>query len=372
MEGERDARACLKRGGAVAARLPGFRTRAEQLEMTAAVEEALAGGRHLVVEAGTGVGKTFAYLVPLLLHVARGGGPAVVATRTIALQEQLVGKDIPLLAGALGLEGLPVALAKGRGNYVCLRRMELAWKEGRGLLATEEELAQLGRVREWAFSSRDGTLSDLGFRPSADVWEAVRAEQGNCLHKRCRFYEPCPYQRSRREMHAARVIVANHALVLADLALRQAGKSFLPDYETLVVDEAHELEESAAESFGVSVSRVAFSRQIARVFSLLPRVGGGDALRGVAGEVAEGAKGLFESAARLRGEAAERRLTAPGEFADPLSEPLGRLVASMRARLASISDMELAFEWKARAGRLEELGEAVRLVHQLADSSHVC
>jgi len=220
----------------VARALPGFTPRREQLEMAAAVEEALAAPRHLVVEAGTGVGKSFGYLVPLLLHVDGGGGPAVIATRTIALQEQLVGKDLPLLLGALGLGRLKVALAKGRGNYVCRRRCEMAVEEGRGLFGDVGKRKELRRIREWAETSQDGSLADLPFRPATDVWDAAKAESGNCLHKQCRFYETCAYQRSRRELYGAQLIVANHALVFADLALREAGAKILPDYRCLVLD----------------------------------------------------------------------------------------------------------------------------------------
>ena len=234
--------------------------------MADAVEEAFAEGHHLVVEAGTGVGKSFAYLIPALLQAAHGEegqGPIVIATRTIALQEQLVERDIPLLLKALDLD-LKVSLAKGRGNYVCLRRLEMAAAEGAGLFENLIEIEQLQRIREWAHHSRDGSRADLEFRPLPDVWEAVRAEAGNCLHKACPHYQPCAYQRSRRQLYDADILVANHALVLADLALRQAGASFLPDYSCLVLDEAHEIEDGAAEYFGVRVSSIGINRLLGR------------------------------------------------------------------------------------------------------------
>ena len=148
---------CLGPGSPVATALPGFRPREVQIRMAGAVEEALADGHHLVVEAGTGVGKSFAYLVPALLAAAQGDGPILVATRTIALQEQLVERDIPFLLDALQLDRVPVALAKGRGNYVCLRRLEAATVEGTGLFEDPAKLAQLDRIRIWAQESGDGT-----------------------------------------------------------------------------------------------------------------------------------------------------------------------------------------------------------------------
>ena len=369
------AEECLAPEGPVARTLPGFVDRPEQRTMAAAVEEALAGSRHLVVEAGTGVGKSFAYLVPALLHASRGGGPVVVATRTIALQEQLVERDIPILLKALGLDSMRVALAKGRGNYVCLRRLELARGEGATLFEGRTENAQLERVHEWAQRSVDGSLADLEFRPAPAVWEAVRAEQGNCMHKRCRFYQPCAYQRSRREMYGADVLVANHALVLVDLVLREAGARYLPDYEILILDEAHGLEEGASSHFGARVGGPALFRLLARLRGrrgrskggLLARVQGPHAVRDQIGAVEAAGKQLFLNAARLRGDRKEVRLRRPGEIDNPLSSPLRTLVGSMRDFHSKIRDPEAALEWKSRSERLDEYLSSLDVVHGLLD-----
>ena len=367
------ARDCLAADSAVARALPGFRPRPEQLEMAAAVEESIADGRHLVVEAGTGVGKSFAYLVPALLHLAEGGGPVLVATRTIALQEQLVERDIPLLLEALGLERLRVALAKGRGNYVCRRRLEMAHAEGPGLFEDPALLEQLDVLHKWARKSCDGSLADLAFRPRAQVWDAVKAESGNCLHQRCPFFKPCAYQHSRREMYGANLIVANHALVLSDLALRQSGASFLPDYEVLVLDEAHGLEEGAAEHFGAYVSPIGIARQLGRFMGARRRTGlfgkaeVGSDLYELLEAVRDAARTLFENVSGFRGGASERRLRGPGEFGDPLTKPLDALVRALRARHESIEDPGLGLEWRARTDRLEETCHAVELIHGAAE-----
>ncbi|MCK6458955.1 MAG: ATP-dependent DNA helicase [Planctomycetes bacterium] len=345
--------------------------------MAAAVETALSEGRHLVVEAGTGVGKSFAYLVPALLHLGGSGGPVVVATRTIALQEQLVGKDIPMLLDALGMRDLKVALAKGRGNYVCRRRTEMAFEESRGLFEEPAKVEEVGRVREWAEASADGSLADIPFRPSSDVWEACRAESGNCLHKQCRFYDACAYQRSRREMYSARLIVANHALVFADLALREAGVKLLPDYECIVLDEAHAIEDDAAEHFGARVSPFGIARVLGRFMGAKRRTGlfgraevGPDLYDGV--EEARGAlRRLFEGVDRFRAGESEKRIRAAGAFEEPLTEPLARLLGKLRDRHASIEDPGLALEWKSRTDRLEEDLHAIRLVHGVLDREYV-
>ncbi len=372
-----DAASVLSPGGAVAAALPGFRPRAEQQEMAAVVERALVEGRKLVVEAGTGVGKSFAYLVPLLMHLEGGGGSVVVATRTIALQEQLVGKDLPFLLEAMRPRAVRVALAKGRGNYVCLRRLELAHQEGGGLFREAEARQQVNRLHAWGRQSVDGSLADLAFRPLPEVWDAVKAEQGNCLHQRCRFFAPCGYQRSRREIAEANLLVANHALVFADLLLREAGGQILPDYDVLVLDEAHGLEEGAAEHFGLSVSQVAVTRQLARLVGtrksggLLGRVSGTEPFKPLVAAVRDAAEELFAGLGRLRGQRPEVRLRQPGEFDDPLNKPLGQLLRALRRKHAEIQDVEVALEWKARMARLEEIQQAVELIHGLVDGELV-
>jgi len=357
----------------VAPALRGFSPRPEQLSMAEAVEEALAEGRHLVVEAGTGVGKSFAYLVPALLHLGGPRGPVVVATRTIALQEQLVTKDIPLLLKALGMHDLKVALAKGRGNYVCRRRTEMAFEEARGLFEDPAKVSEIARVRDWAAKSEDGSLADLPFRPSPEAWDACKAESGNCLHRQCPFYDGCAYQRSRRELYGARLIVANHALVFADLALREAGAKLLPDYDGIVLDEAHAIEEEAAENFGAQVSPYGVARQLGRFMGARRRTGlfgraeVAPELYDLVEEVRRGLRGLFESVDRFRAGENEKRMREPHAFEDPMTEPLSRLLVGLRERHGSIEDPGLALEWKSRTDRLEESLHAVRLVHGLFD-----
>jgi len=357
--------------------LQGFSPRGEQLSMTLAVEKALSESRHLVVEAGTGVGKSFAYLVPALLHVGGAGGPVVVATRTIALQEQLVRKDIPLLLDVLGMRDLKVALAKGRGNYVCRRRTEMAHEEAGGLFEDPARLAEIAAIREWAQKSADGSLADLPFRPSSDVWDACKAESGNCLHKQCPFYEGCAYQRSRREMYGARLVIANHALVFSDLALREAGVKLLPDYDGIVLDEAHAIEDGAAEHFGARVSPYGVARQLGRFMGARRRTGlfgraevGADLYEAVE-EVRGGLRGLFEGVDRFRAGENEKRLRQEGAFEDLLTGPLAGLLAKLRERHAAIEDPGLALEWKSRTDRLEEDLHAVRLVHGVLDKDLV-
>ncbi len=360
---------CLGEGSPVAAALAGYRVRPQQLEMAAAVETAIAERHHLVVEAGTGVGKSFAYLVPALQHVAEGGGKVVIATRTIALQEQLVERDLPFLLEVLGLENVTVALAKGRSNYVCRRRTEMAAEEGARLFDNPDHLRQLQQIRAWAEVSDEGSRSTLPFRPDPAVWENTCAEAGNCLQKRCPFFATCAYQSSRRRLYSAQILVANHALVLSDLALRARGVQILPDYDVLVLDEAHELEEGTAEYFGARVTPLSISRQLNRFSAprkrsgLFERVEVGRALYDLLEGTREASREFFGELDKMRGKRGELRLTAPESFPAHVRTPLRLLVDKLAEEQPRIEDEGLGLEWGSRTARLAETLEAISMMH---------
>ncbi|MEK6259232.1 MAG: helicase C-terminal domain-containing protein [Planctomycetota bacterium] len=227
--------------------------------MASAVEHAIARGEHLIVEAGTGTGKSFAYLVPAILAATAGQGEGgarrkiVISTHTISLQEQLIAKDIPFLNAVLPVE-FSAVLVKGRSNYVSLRRMKGAVERSHALFSKPEELEHLQQIVEWSRSTGDGSLSDLSFKPLPQVWDEARSEHGNCLGKSCPTYDSCLYYRARRRIWNADLLVVNHALFFADLALRREGASVLPDYDVVIFDEAHTLEQVAADHLGLSVT----------------------------------------------------------------------------------------------------------------------
>ncbi len=251
----------LATDGPLARRLPGYESRPQQHEMAVAIAEAFAAGQHLAVEAGTGVGKTFGYLLPAIEQVACPGDQSpddrprrvVVSTHTIALQEQLIDKDLPFLREALDVE-FTAELVKGRSNYVGLRRLKQASGRQKSLFGTGTQLAALHTIEDWAYQTQDGSLSDLAETPSLDIWEKVRSEHGNCLGRRCEFYEQCFYQRARRRAERAQILVVNHALLVSDLVLRREGANVLPDYDLAIIDEAHTLAQVAADHFGLNVS----------------------------------------------------------------------------------------------------------------------
>jgi len=219
--------------------------------MAVVVQRAFLQKRHLVVEAGTGIGKSFAYLVPAIDIVHRLGVKVLISTFTITLQEQLINKDLPFLADSLPL-AFTAVLAKGRGNYLCRRRLEFALRGRKRLF--DDIGSGLAAIKNWADSTEDGSLSDISFQPRSVIWDAVKSEHGNCRGRKCPYSQECFYQRARRELESADIIVANHALMFSDLALKQQGTSVLPDYRFVCVDEAHNVEGVAEDHFGIDIS----------------------------------------------------------------------------------------------------------------------
>ena len=243
-------------GGAIGRAFAGYERREQQVKMAGAVQRAFAAKRHLVVEAGTGVGKSLAYLVPAIERASSGPagqapGRVVISTFTINLQEQLINKDIPCLGESLPWQ-FNAALAKGRANYLCKRRLEFALRRQMGLF--DQFGAALSEISNWAAKTRDGSLSDLTFIPDARVWDAVKSENGNCRGRRCGHFAGCFCQRAKRELENANVIVTNHALLFSDLVLREEDVSILPDYKWVIIDEAHNIERVAEEHFGIDIS----------------------------------------------------------------------------------------------------------------------
>ncbi len=243
------AAAALGADGPLAARLPGFRPRAVQQAMARRVAEVLEARGTLIAESATGTGKTLAYLVPALLC----GDKVLVSTGTRHLQEQLYYRDLPLVRAALG-RPVTAALLKGRSNYLCLYRLE--WHAVPSLALDGTPAALLEAVRLWAQATRSGDIAELhGVPEDSEVWPLVTSTADNCLGSGCPHYEACFVNRARRAALAADVVVVNHHLFFADLALREEGfGQLLPGVEAVIFDEAHQLPEVAAQFFGVSVS----------------------------------------------------------------------------------------------------------------------
>ncbi len=259
-------------GGAIARRLPSYEHRVEQLAMAGAVARAIEGPNHLIVEAGTGVGKSFAYLVPAIQATADPKTKVVVSTHTIALQEQLLSKDIPFLRSVMPQE-FSAVLVKGRSNYISLRRLDVAVKRQDALFQRPEEFDQLATIRMWSMRTADGSRSDLDVRPLPSVWEAIQSEDDNCLGRECPNHQECFFYKARRRMRSANVLVVNHALFVADLALRGEGHGLLPDYQIAIIDEAHTLESVAGEHLGLQLTNLGVDYTLGRLYSERTRKG---------------------------------------------------------------------------------------------------
>ncbi len=255
-------------GGPVSRQLPQFEFRPPQLEMIRVVSRAINEDKIALVEAGTGTGKTFAYLFPAISHALANKERVVVSTNTINLQEQIIHKDLPILQAILPSKFRAV-LVKGRSNYACKRKLREAQRD-LNLFSEEGDAAELRALLEWAKTTADGSRSDLNFEPRPQVWEKIQSESDTTLRTRCPFYNECFFYQARRRAAGAEVLVANHHLLFSDLALRAAvgasENAILPKYHRIVFDEAHNLEEVATQYFGSAVTYLGTRRILGRLF----------------------------------------------------------------------------------------------------------
>ncbi len=269
-----------------------FEARPQQRSMALRTMETFDARAHLLVEAGTGTGKSFAYLLPAALRAVLFGETVVISTHTISLQEQLVAKDIPLVQRVLelliesgdladtmssapdgALHELRPVLVKGRGNYVSIRRLRMASERQEKLFSDPAQRRSLHQIEDWAYSTTDGTLSSLPPIERMGIWDKVQSDSGNCMGKKCPNYDACFYQSARRKMEGANLLVCNHALFFSDLALRSQDAGFLPAYQHVIFDEAHNVEEVAGEHFGASLGEGRVQHLLTTLYQ--PRTGKG-------------------------------------------------------------------------------------------------
>src|SRR5881227_3443412 len=339
-----------------------FEFRPQQQEMAAAVARTLEEERHLVVEAGTGVGKSLAYLAPAILFALEQHKKAIISTHTINLQEQLIHKDIPILKKMLPIE-FEAALMKGRQNYVCPRRLERALQSSKELF-TGPETNELNRIVEWASKTRDGSLSDLSIEPDPRVWAQVCSEAHICTQKTCGQNPRCFYQQARKKLLAADVIVLNHTLLFILLgspdqqAERESGFLFPNDF--IIFDEAHTVEQVASKQIGIGVSQYGLRSTIQRLYNARTRKGLFTVMRDATGvrlaaELVDELDRFFaaiESSCDFR-KGREFRVRAPEFVPDAIT---GRLTG-LQARIAEVARRADDEFLKAE---LQELGRRIR------------
>jgi ATP-dependent DNA helicase DinG len=380
--------AILGPDGAIARGLHNYEYRPQQMQMAQAVEHAIACRSHLMVEAGTGVGKTFAYLVPAIQ--AAIGDPdcrVVISTNTISLQEQLIQKDIPFLQSVL--PPFRSVLVKGRSNYISMRRLRVAWQHAGNLFGEDGAIEQLHQIGQWANHTKDGSRSDLDFEPRPSVWSQIESDSNICLGRKCPTYASCFYFKARRQMQEAHLLVVNHALLFRDLALRRTGSDFglLPKYRVAILDEGHTLEDIAAQHFGLQVSSTQLEYLLNRLFSprtqrgLLVFHGTGEAMRQVsqtrlaAEQFFAAVLGWISRHTPTNGRQQFAafadtmfRVREPASVPDMLSEELKKLASCLDTIAAKVKREEEQIELKAAAERSGTLAVALEqwLSQQLA------
>ncbi len=371
----------LSPGGVFSQYLDNFESRNEQLEMLQAVTNAISGSQHLMVEAGTGIGKSYAYLVPAALWSTMNNLRVVISTNTINLQDQLMDKDIPDVKEALGID-LRAAVLKGRSNYLCPRRLQaLRHRKPRDV----NELRLLGKVLVWLESGGSGHLNELTLTGPAEkeAWARISAQDESCNMEVClgRMGGGCPYFRARQAALSAHIVIVNHALLLSDVV---ANNRVLPEYKYLIVDEAHHLEDASTNALSYRVTR----REIERLFSELGGVNGG-----VLGRTLEITKKHLKpsdqaGAEKMIGKAADLAFRAENKFRtffaqidsfledERKGKPIGnygqkvRVTQSTHAETTWSSDVAVA--WDAAAQPVDSLQKMLdQLHHDLADEIQV-
>lgn len=380
--------------GLIARRLPKYEHRQQQLDLANAVWQSLQAGKHLVAEAGTGVGKSFAYLVPAILHATadqESGNRAsdedldrdsdsdreqaddkkhrrvIISTHTISLQEQLIQKDLPLLNSVIPREFSSV-LVKGRGNYLSRRRYDLAKSRAMQLL-DEGDYAQLRQLDQWVNTTQDGSLSSLPFRPSGSLWDEVASDSGNCMGRKCKTFETCFYYKARRRIFGAQLLVVNHALFFTDLALREeAGFGILPDYSAVILDECHTIESVASAHLGVRVTAGQLRYTLNKLYN--PYTGRGLFaalnLNQMCKEVEQTQlmvdQFIFDLDAWMEtDQETTRRVTTKNIIEDRLSEQFLAIANRLKQMSDNATNADMRQDMSSAAGRLETLAQNIRL-----------
>jgi ATP-dependent DNA helicase DinG len=359
-----------------------FEYRPQQQEMAVKVAEALSNARPLVVEAGTGVGKSLAYLVPAVEYALEKDRKAVISTHTINLQEQLIRKDLPLVRKLLGHE-VPAVLLKGRQNYLCPSRLRRA-QDQIGDLFTSSEAEELAAINKWAEKTRDGTLSDLDFQPSMKVWQQVCSEAHVCTPRTCGPRGNCYYQETRKALVEAKVVVVNHTLFFAlldsgDLDVKEGEAGFLFPRDFAILDEAHTIEQVAAGQLGLRISQIGLKFDLQRLYNprnrkgMLKSLNNASVLNSVEaallavdeffGEVGEVVRfGAFSKEFRVR---------QADLVPNTLAEPLRRLWQEVQSLAEEVQSEASRAEFQDGARRLREVHGALALFLNQDDEESV-
>lgn len=362
--------------GLLAKQLPDYESRPQQLAMAETVNQALAERQHAVIEAPTGVGKSFAYLVPAIVHALSNQQKIVISTGTISLQEQLINKDIPLLRKIF--PEMKAVLVKGRQNYLSLRRLshavsghQAAWFDN------ADDAKSLRELADWSADTQVGDLADLGYSPPPQVWRHVVSDRNNCQGRKCPTYEQCFFYKARREIEEADILVVNHHLYFSDLSLRNDHAAILPAHDIVIFDEAHTLEDVATDHLGVSISEAQIRFYLDGLYS---RRGRGllaaeefAFARDAVDQAREANEHFWKGVVALAGDSREDSIPmpSPDQVANTLSPLLDALAGQLNECRARATDDNVAQECRAQAERATAVSGSLRGVIEQQRDKHV-
>lgn len=348
-----------------------YEERPQQKEMAQYVAEALIASANLCIEAPTGVGKSFAYLIASIYYSLKKKKPVIVSTETINLQEQLINKDIPILKELMDVE-FTACLAKGRSNYVCKRKLDLTTGHNQGeYLPSNSMVPEIVRISKWAETTYDGTLADLGFDPLPATWSCVCCEVVNCFGPKCKNYRSCFYWCARKQWDKANIVVTNHALFFSDLKMKMADElegGILPAYCAVIIDEAHQLEMNAAKYLGVRAGENGIFNMLNKLYNSSHARGllmkpGSEAieLRQIVTVTFDYTKTFFNSVREYMSSfnEKEKRILKPNIVEDVLTGQLGLLERKLDEYMKLQEDADYKLEIASQLVRCKEYTQAL-------------
>lgn len=367
----------LAENGPIARELNSYEERIQQIEMTKAVEEAIQEEEHLIVEAGTGIGKSLAYLIPFIYWAVEEKNRILISTYTKTLQEQLIKKDLPFIKDTLKID-FDFALVVGEENYLCLRKLNGA--RTYGLLDTKKEVSQLGRILQAQSYLSRGLRSELDFEPLAKVWSRVCRNADLCLGKKCFYQSNCYYLKAKKKMYKSQILVLNHHLFFAHLA---SGEKVLPPFKGIVFDEAHNLEEVATSFLGIRISKAEINLLLNLLASHASQKGLFSRTKGLKEEkrnslerLIEGVKTASEQFFSRLGDKLEKgnvkqRIKKKGFVDNLLDNPLSNLIFGLNSLLDEQEDEEMRLEISSFSSRCLEIKDNLRRVIEQEEKDYV-
>ena len=368
--------AALREGGVISQKLKNYESRPEQIKMAEAVCEAIELDKHLIVEAGTGVGKSLAYLTPFIIHAVDNDKKIVISTNTKTLQQQLYQKDLPFLKESLGIE-FNFTLCLGSENYLCRRRLNSDF--ARDLFDKGVTINDVKKIIEWSRDTESGIKSDMGFVPSPDVWDSVSRDPDLCMGTKCSYKDNCFYRRAKAEQRASHILVTNHSLFFTNLA---SGGQVLPKFDAVVFDEAQTVEDTATDYLGFEVSNTQIRYLFDSIYNF--KTGKGllakfkhakhqrDIIEHSLKDAETAAIQFFDEMAKKFGDQSDvKRIRTNGIVYNYLDEPLKELSDTIGELVDYVKTLEDELLVKAHAKRCDSIRKSLAFILNLEREDYV-